>query len=129
MKSRFREFIKFTASSLASTAVDLALFAFIVWLIRDASPTYYILIATTLARIVSIVVNYNINARLVFKDEDHRSLPFPKYIALAIVDMLASALFVTLIVNHIGWNETFVKMLVDGTLFFVGYLIQKFYIF
>lgn len=129
MKSRLKEFFKFTASSLASTVVDLVLFAIIVWFIRDRSPGYYILIATTIARTVSILVNYNINARLVFKEDEHRKLPFAKYITLAIVDMLASALFVTLIVNQFGWNETLTKMLVDGSLFFIGFLIQKLYIF
>lgn len=128
-KEKIIEFIKFTASSLASTAVDLGLFAILVWLLKGLFPRSYIFIATVIARIASIIVNYNINARVVFTDNDDRKLPFAKYITLAIVDMLASALFVTILVGYLGWNETLMKMLVDSALFFIGYLIQKIFIF
>lgn len=129
MKNRFIEFIKFSMSSLGSTVVDLALFAILVFLLRDVTPQHYIWIATALARIVSVIVNYNINAKLVFKEDDKRNFPFFKYITLAVMDMLASALFVTVLVRQFMWNETLTKMLVDSSLFFIGYLIQKFYVF
>lgn len=129
MKSRFFEFIKFTMSSLGSTVVDLVLFAILVFFLRDFAPQYYIVYATVLARIVSVIVNYMINAKLVFKDDDERKFPFFKYITLAVFDMLASAVFVTILVRHFSWDETLTKMLVDSSLFFVGYLVQKLYIF
>lgn len=116
-------------SSLGSTAVDLVLFAILVFMLRGVTPGHYIWISTVLARIVSIIVNYNINAKLVFKDDDKREFPFFKYISLAVFDMLASALFVTVLVRYFSWDETLTKMLVDSSLFFVGYLVQKLYIF
>ena len=116
-------------SSLGSTAVDLVLFAILIFFLRDIAPQQYIFYSTVLARIVSVIVNYMINAKLVFKDEDKRNFPFFKYITLAVFDMLASALFVTVLVRHFMWDETLTKMLVDSSLFFIGYLIQKFYIF
>lgn len=128
-KRKIKEFVKFTTSSLASTVVDLALFALLVRLLRDPAPRTYITMATIMARLVSILVNYNINAHFVFKDKGKRTLPFAKYITLAIVDMLASALFVTILVSYFSWNETLTKMLVDSALFFVGYLIQRLFIF
>lgn len=128
-KDKIREFIKFTASSLASTVVDLVLFAILVWFLKPLVPATYITIATVIARIASILVNYNINARMVFSGKDDRTLPFAKYITLAIFDMLASAFFVTILVGYWGWNETVIKMLVDSGLFFVGYLVQRIYIF
>ena len=129
MKNRFIEFIKFSMSSLGSTAVDLVLFAILIFFLRDIAPQQYIFYSTVLARIVSVIVNYMINAKLVFKDEEKRNFPFFKYITLAVFDMLASALFVTVLVRHFMWAETLTKMLVDSSLFFIGYLIQKFYIF
>lgn len=129
MKSRFIEFVKFSMSSLGSTVVDLGLFALLVFLLRDVTPVHYIVVATILARIVSLIVNYNINAKLVFKADDKREFPFFKYITLAVFDMLASALFVTLLVNQFSWDETLTKMLVDSSLFFIGFLVQKLYIF
>ena len=129
MNKKFWEFLKFSMSSLGSTVVDLVLFALVVFLLKDMAPQYYILIATIGARIVSILVNYNLNAKLVFVGEDDRKLPFFKYITLAVFDMLTSALLVTILVQYFSWNETLTKMLVDSSLFFVGFLIQKFYIF
>ena len=129
MNKKVREFIKFSMSSFVSTVVDLVLFAVIVFFLKDQAPQHYILIATIGARIVSILVNYNLNAKLVFVGEDDRKLPFFKYITLAVFDMLTSALLVTILVQYFSWNETLTKMLVDSSLFFVGFLIQKFYIF
>ena len=130
MKNKLKEFFKFTSSSLASTVVDLGIFALLVWLLKESAPTYYILIATVIARIISLLVNYFINAKLVFEEEkNNRRSAFIKYISLAIFDMLASALLVTLITRHLIPNETFNKMVVDSSLFFVGYAIQRKFIF
>ena len=129
MNKKVREFIKFSMSSFVSTVVDLVLFAVIVFFLKDMVPQHYILIATIGARLVSILVNYNLNAKLVFVGEDDRKLPFFKYITLAVFDMLTSALLVTILVQYFSWNETLTKMLVDSSLFFVGFLIQKIYIF
>jgi len=129
MKDKFEEFFKFTASSLASTVVDLILFTFLVYFLRETLPTFYILVATIFARIVAILVNYYLNAHVVFKENNDRKLPFPKYIALAIFDILASALLVTLIVQVLPLNETVIKMFVDSGLFFIGYVIQRKFIF
>lgn len=129
MKNKIKEFLKFVSSSLASTVVDLGLFALLVYFLRDNFPAFYITIATIIARIVAILVNYKLNATLVFEDNEKRNKSFPKYITLAIFDMAASALLVTLIVRILPINETFIKMLVDSGLFFIGYLIQRKYVF
>mgnify|MGYP001948271120 CR=1 FL=1 len=92
-------------------------------------PHVYITVATIIARIVSLIVNYNINAKIVFKNEEQRNFPFFKYNALAVFEMLVSALLVTMLFDYLQWNETIVKVFVDGSLFFFGYLIQRNYIF
>ena len=129
MKDRFKEFVKFTTSSLASTVVDLALFALFVSFLKAQLPGTYILISTVAARIVSLLVNYLLNAKFVFAEDEGRKLPFAKYISLAIADMLASALFVSVLVNYLPVYEPFAKMFVDSSLFFVGYWIQQRFIF
>ena len=128
MKNRVREFIKFTASSLAGTVVDLGLFWILTYFLRG-QVTGYIMISTIIARIFAILVNYNLNAKLVFKDNDERKLPFAKYMTLAVIDMFGSGLLVSWLYSIIGWNETIIKMAVDATLFFVDYWIQKKFIF
>ncbi len=128
MKNKLLEFIKFTASSLAGAVVDIGLFWILVGLLRYR-VTGYIMVATILARIVAILVNYNINAHFVFDNKEERTLPFTKYITLAIVDMVGSGALVSWLFSLLGWNETLIKVLVDVTLFFVDYVIQREFIF
>lgn len=128
MKNRLIEFVKFTASSLAGTVVDLGLFWVLTYFLRG-QVTGYIMISTIIARIFAILVNYNLNAKLVFKDNDERKLPFAKYMTLAVIDMFGSGLLVSWLYSIIGWNETIIKIVVDASLFFVDYWAQKKYIF
>lgn len=128
MKNRLIEFVKFTASSLAGTVVDLGLFWVLTYFLRG-QVTGYIMISTIIARIFAILVNYNLNAKLVFKDNGERKLPFAKYITLAVIDMFGSGLLVSWLYSLIGWNETIIKIVVDATLFFVDYWAQKKFIF
>lgn len=131
MKDKITEFLKFSMSSLASTIVDLGLFSLLVFLLRGFEPEFYIFISTILARIASIVVNYNINAHLVFNSDasNERDFSFVKYISLAIFEIFVSAMLVFLLITNVDLNETFSKILVDSSLFFVGYLIQRTFIF
>lgn len=128
MKNRLIEFVKFTASSLAGTVVDLGFFWILIYFLRG-QVTGYIMISTIIARIFAILVNYNLNAKLVFKDNDERKLPFAKYMTLAVIDMFGSGLLVSWLYSIIGWNETIIKIVVDASLFFVDYWAQKKYIF
>lgn len=125
----YKTFIKFTASSLFSTVVDLGLFTILIYIFRSAFPSGYIMVSTILARIVSIVVNYTINNKLVFKRKKQKEGSFVRYITLAIADMLISGFVVTLLVENLIPYETFTKVLVDGSLFFVGFLIQRKFVF
>lgn len=125
----YRVFIKFTASSLFSTVVDLVLFAIFIYLLRGTFPTSYIMISTTIARIVSIFVNYTLNNKLVFKRKNRKRGSFIRYITLAVIEMLGSGMLVTFIVNTLIPFETLTKILVDGSLFFVGFLIQRKFVF
>ena len=125
----YRVFIKFTASSLFSTVVDLGLFAIFIYLLRGTFPTSYIMISTTIARVVSIFVNYTLNNKLVFKRKNEKRGSFIRYITLAIIEMLGSGMLVTVIVNTLIPFETLTKILVDGSLFFVGFLIQRKFVF
>lgn len=128
MKNRLIEFVKFTASSLAGTVVDLGLFWILIYFLRG-QVTGYIMISTIIARIFAILVNYNLNAKLVFKDNGERKLPFAKYMTLAVIDMFGSGLLVSWLYSIIGWNETIIKIVVDASLFFVDYWAQKKFIF
>ncbi len=86
-------------------------------------PHLYISVATVLARCVSETYNYNLDKRLVFKA--HETAHFSRYVMLAIGRTVASALFVSIFVFLLGDGELFIKIIVDLTIFFIGYRLEK----
>ena len=90
---------------------------------------YYILTATVGARIVSSVFNFLVNRKVVFRSDDNIIKTAVKYYCLCIVQMLASALLVTVLCSIIPFAETILKIIVDIVLFFISYHIQQRWIF
>lgn len=125
----YKTFFKFTASSLFSTVIDLGLFTILIYVFRSLFPTGYIMVSTIIARIVSVVVNYTINNKLVFKRKKQKRGAFIRYVSLAIAEMFGSGLLVTFLVENFIRYETLTKVAVDGSLFFVGFLIQRKFVF
>ena len=73
------------------------------------------------------MVNYKINKDKVFKNADKLSLL--KYYTLCGIQMLISAISVTLLFNYIKTGEVFIKIFVDIILFFINFKIQKEWVF
>lgn len=124
---------KFLASSLSTTLVDLGLFALLFALLKGRTPGYAEIIATVIARLFSSMLNCIANHKLVFKSRDSIKASMIRYYCLAIPQMLASAGLVRLInylfVNSNTFVTTGIKIVVDVTLFFVSYFIQKKWVF
>lgn len=120
-------FIRYMCSSVVCFIVDQGLFSILIGIFKFVG-NYSIFLATVLSRIFSAVLNYNINKKLVF-NSDEKSASY-KYAFLCCVQMMASALFVTLIskFNNLT-NINIIKVFVDIGLFFVSYLIQKLWVF
>jgi len=117
-------FAKFLFSSLSSSIIDMAVFAILCKAYRG-DYTYYVALATILARIVSGTYNYLINFHLVFKSKENKGKAFLRYIILAVLQMCASATLVSLGVYIIKCQELPVKIVVDVTLFCISYVIQR----
>ncbi|WP_019414716.1 bifunctional glycosyltransferase family 2/GtrA family protein [Paenisporosarcina sp. TG20] len=123
----YKVFLKFALSGLASFGLDIALFALFIWLWKDDAPEMYIVFATILARLLSSIFNYVVNRNNVFKNGDDRSVL--KYIILAVFIMALSAGLVHGTVLLIGKGEVLIKGIVDSLLFFLGFVIQKNWVF
>ena len=121
-------FLKYTASSVASSVVDLGAFSLFVALFRSALPGWYITAATVLARILSAGVNYGINSGLVFEKKMSRKSG-AAYLLLCVLQMAASAGLVSLLFGLLHWPETLCKIVVDVLLFFISFQIQNRWIF
>lgn len=127
--------LKFLLSSGAATIIDLLLF----YLLYKFLPltgfkvAWLTLEATVAARICSSLVNFAINRGVVFKSDGNIWLSLLKYYAVAIPIMLCSAGGVTLIGYLLGANapigRTIFKMIVDTLLYFVGFRLQREWVF
>lgn len=124
---------KFLASSFSTTLVDLGLFALLFTVLKDRTAGYAEIIATVIARLCSSMLNFLINNILVFKNNGSLNAAMLRYYCLAIPQMIASAGLVRLI-NYLFANSgtmitTGIKIVVDITLFFISYFIQKKWVF
>jgi glycosyltransferase involved in cell wall biosynthesis len=116
--------LKFGASSLFCAGLDLTLFTLLVRII----PIHEIIAATCAARLISGCCNFLINKGLVFRIGGKPGGRAIKYAALFLGQMTASWLLVSALAT-LPMHIAVLKALADTGLFFVGYLIQKKYIF
>lgn len=120
--------LKFVAASIASSVVDISMFAIITSAIKPLTEMY-VPLATVGARIVSAIFNYFINKNVVFENRKSTVFTGIKYLILCIVQMTASALLVMGIYSVLPLSETLIKVVVDIVLFFISFQIQKTFIF
>ena len=129
--NEFIRIIKYTFSAGSSFVLDLLLFTIFSSMIfnniTNFNITTIIFISTVIARVMSSIYNYYINSRFVFKNKSRKTII--GYFLLVVIQMLMSALFVSLIKNMISINLTIIKFFVDIVIFIVNYIIQKYIIF
>lgn len=126
MKVLFGNFIKFISTSLFSSIVDLGLAWLLMFVFKSYGSFMQIMLATIIARVISIFVNYSLNSKYVFKGNEHA---FKRYLCLALGLMILSGLFVFIVVDICSFNELIVKPVVDGILFLLSYSIQNKWVF
>ena len=148
MKSGFSlkkaaSFIKYAISSGICFFTDIGLFTLINMglgaasdrNIVDLSGNAIIFIATAGARVVSSVVNYMINRKVVFKSSASVKSSLVKYYTLAVCQlMLSYALVSGISIGLLGLKKgsftvTVIKMIVDVGLFLASYQIQRRWVF
>ena len=134
----FKIMFKFLLSSGAAALIDFVVFYLLLRLFGadwGASATVY---ATIIARVFSSFVNFNANKSLVFRNQGHYQRSLVRYYLLCVVQTALSAGLVTLFSRLIGQAlghavpaivATLVKVVVDVTLFFISYGIQREWVF
>ncbi|MEY7998850.1 glycosyltransferase [Clostridium sp. Mt-5] len=122
-------FLKFIFSSFASFFVDMSSFIVLTKLFLILIPGYFIILSTIGSRIISSAFNYIINNKTVFCLQNTNRNSIIRYYILATVQMLLSALGVSLIYNQIHQGEVFIKIIVDLMLFFGSFKVQRNWVF
>ena len=126
--------MKYSVSSILSFFVDIGIFWLAIHFLRETLDPWSIPAATAIARVFSSFCNFNINKLFVFRQKKSYSSHLWRYYTLASVQMLTSA-GVLWILDHLLFGTrtagllTFLKMLVDTTLFFLSYYVQRRWVF
>ena len=129
-KEEIVRIIKYIFSAGSSFVIDIALFTVFKLILTNTltiKDTAIIFIATALARILSSIYNYLINSRIVFKNKDKKTII--GYFLLVVIQMFASASFVSIFDKLLKINTTIIKVGVDVVIFIVNYIVQKEIIF
>ena len=123
------QFAKFTISSVISAAVDFLFF----YLIKHALEQKFalslvIFLATLVARIFSTIVNFTINKFWSFESHKNAGKEIVLF-AILFVSKLSASAFLVYVFSFVKIPTVVLKMIVDTLLFFVSFIIQKFFIF
>ncbi len=126
--------LKFVASSLTSTLIDLISFYLLTKFLDPLLNTGFdTIICTAIARAISSTCNFVINRNVVFKSDIPVRKTLTRYYALAIPIMLVSGGAVTLLKKAFGTTApslvTLLKMVVDTILYFVSFRVQREWVF
>ena len=127
----YRQFVRFSMSSIACSVVDLSMFALLTALVGlDTAAT--VAIATVVARMFSGMLNFDLNRGWSFAEtgslEGKARIQAMRYSTLFVVQMVASMGLVTLL-SFLPVPLVAIKALVDGGLFFVSHFIQRNWVF
>ncbi len=129
--------LKFVASSTLATVIDLGAFYLLQKFLAPVLPGLLgkadTIVCTVIARVISTLVNFALNRKVVFKSELPVGRTFARYYALAIPVMLVSGGSVTLLRKLLGARGAFIitciKCVIDTTLYFVNFRVQRAWVF
>lgn len=129
-------FFRYTLSSLASALVDEGLFTLLSWLLRN-SLTGLLLTAvpTVAARVVSSLLNFFLNKKVVFHSHVSTGKAMLRYYALAIPQLLAQLGLThgAYLLFSIGSKQTILRAVIYAivmvALYFASFVIQQRWVF
>ncbi len=127
--------LKYLLSSVSAAIIDETAFYFLKLLFILTNFTFIIpstIVAAFIARVISSLINFYINAKVVFKDKVSKSCLI-KYYILAIIQITISGGLVFLLENVFSVEtallSTVLKTIVDIILFFFSFRIQHKWVF
>ncbi len=117
----YRQIFRFSCVSFISFIIDYILFVIFNIISNN------LLFSNILSRLVSSFINYNMNKRVVFKNNNKYS--FIKYYLLALVILLFNSVLLNIFVDNLLLNKYVSKIIVEIILFILSFIVQKFYVF
>lgn len=124
----YKEIFKFSCSSFISFIIDYVLYCTFLFILGTIGVPEHIIFANIAARIISSIINFTINRKVVFKSKAPLFKSAVKYFLLAVF-ILAMNTLILKGFSLIGLNEYIAKIITEVILFIVSYLVQHFVIF
>lgn len=119
----YKQIIKFLASSIISFIIDYLSYTLLLLV------TNKLLVSNIIARIISATVNFNINKKLVFKNNKKEKNQIIEYLLLATTILIFNTILLTIFVNKLLINKYIAKILVELILLLLSWIVQKKIIF
>lgn len=125
----YKEILKFSASSLASFAIDYVMYALLLAMTGAAGMAYGLIISNIGARLVSAAANYTMNRKLVFKSRTGFARSAVQYFALAAFILAGNTIVLSMLVATLGINSLVAKLITEALFFAISYTVQRYVIF
>ncbi len=129
-------FFRYTLSSLTSAVVDTLGYSFLGWALKGAFSGFALTaVAGVIARIVSSLLNFFMNQKLVFQTKVDTKKALLRYYTLAIPQMGAQVLLTQGVYTLLGIGDgagflrTLIYAIVMTLLYFLSYMIQQRWVF
>ena len=124
----YSEIIKFAGASLISFVVDYLLFCLLYFITGSLEITGALFISNVAARVMSAVVNYNLNRVMVFKSDASVKKSAVQYAMLATFILIMNSVVLDLY-TMTGMPAQIAKILTELTLFIISLTVQRKVIF
>ena len=125
----YREILKFSASSLASFAIDYCMYAALLAITGTLGMTHSLVISNIGARLVSGTANYTMNRKLVFKSRTGFAKSAAQYAALAALILAGNTMVLSMFAGTFGMNSMIAKLITEMIFFVISWTVQKYVIF
>ncbi len=121
--------IKYTLSSIASFLLDYLLFNLLDWALAAQAPGLRYLAAVVGARACSALFNFTMNKKLVFASNGGTGQALTRYAVLCVCQTACSYGGVYLLSGVLAVPASLSYILVNGTLFFLSFFVQRKWVF
>ena len=129
-------FFRYTLSSLISAVVDTGTYAFLSWALQSVVQGFALTAAAgVIARVISSLLNFFMNKKLVFQSKVSTGKAMVRYYMLALPQMAAQVLLtqgvysLLGIADNAGAIRTVIYAVVMTALYFLSYMIQQRWVF
>ena len=125
----YKEILKFSASSIASFAIDYCMYVLLLAVTGTAGIANGLIISNIGARLVSGTANYTMNKKLVFKSRTGFAKSATQYILLAAFILAGNTIVLSTLAGTLGINRFAAKLITEAIFFAISWTVQKYVIF